>query len=449
MTSGNPSASSVTRTNAWLSPGSSSESSSSSGLTSQNQSNYSTSVPPTFPLTVNHTMLQQGLLNSKRPQQHQYLTSNSPLDMTHKHDMYRMYSNMQHQQPRHHPYLMHQHYPSQPTYMSHAMSNYIQSMNNSHHSSSNSSILYNLSEHQQQAQQYQRLQQQSLSTPYAASSSSIVPRRASAPSTTSYTTTNSNSCALNKAHLKLNGDLMDMITNWSAPEWQSGRRLVHFWRRTTTGADGNLALVECGFEPMDQQLYHQQRMRDNVAAVAAAAAAAAAVSNNSSSVNIKSNTVASGAGTRHGGGANNTAPIVISCIYWRERNDYFITSVDCIYLLESLIGIQFTVEEKNRIRRNLEGFRPLTVSKCKMECAEFFKLIMSFPHPKPRNIEKDVKVFSWKTLPHALRKIIRKYTPSYIASTPLEPIHPQQQQTSNPASSSSASHLHHSNINKF
>ncbi|KAI9348354.1 hypothetical protein BD770DRAFT_288470, partial [Pilaira anomala] len=101
--------------------------------------------------------------------------------------------------------------------------------------------------------------------------------------------------------------------------------------------------------------------------------------------------------------------LVVSCIYWQERNDYFITSVDCIYLLEGLIGVQFTVEEKNRIRRNLEGFRPLTVSKCKPECADFFKLIMSFPHPKPRNIEKDVKVFSWKTLPNALRKIIRKY----------------------------------------
>ncbi|KAI8367788.1 hypothetical protein BD560DRAFT_295367, partial [Blakeslea trispora] len=108
-----------------------------------------------------------------------------------------------------------------------------------------------------------------------------------------------------------------------------------------------------------------------------------------------------------------SSPIVISCIYWRERNDYYITSVDCIYLLESIIGIHFTVEEKNRIRRNLEGFRPLTVSKCKTDCADFFKLIMSFPHPKPRNIEKDVKVFSWRTLPHALKKIIRKYTPSY------------------------------------
>ncbi|KAL7315701.1 hypothetical protein PS15m_004881 [Mucor circinelloides] len=448
MTSGNAPDSAATRTNIWLSPTSSGDSSSNSSLAPQSQSNYYTSVPLTFPLAVNHMMLQQGLLNSKRPQ-HQQPVHSSPVDMAQKHDMYRMYSNMQHQQQRHNPYLMH--YQNQPNYMSPAMSNYIQHKHNSHYSNSNNSVLYNMSEHQRQTQQYQRIQHQSFSTPYSSTSSSsiasnAVPRRASAPSTASYTTTNSNSCALNKAHLKLNGDLMDMVSNWSVPEWQSGRRLVHFWRRTTMGPDGSLALVECGFEPMDQQLYHQQRMRDNVAAVAAAAAAAAAVSNNSPSVNIKSNALASGA--RHGG-TNSSAPIVISCIYWRERNDYFITSVDCIYLLESLIGIQFTVEEKNRIRRNLEGFRPLTVSKCKAECADFFKLIMSFPHPKPRNIEKDVKVFSWKTLPHALRKIIRKYTPSYIASMPLEPIHPQQQQQTNNSASSSASHLHHTHINKF
>jgi hypothetical protein len=229
-----------------------------------------------------------------------------------------------------------------------------------------------------------------------------------APSS-SFNISNNNSCALNKAHLKLVGNLMDTIVNWTVSEWQSGRRLVQFWRTTQTDAEGNLTLVECGFNPMDQQQYHQQRMRDNVAAVAAATAAAVAVTS-SGPMNVNMNRPTS------------ASPIVISCIYWRERNDYFITSVDCIYLLESLIGIQFTVEEKNRIRRNLEGFRPLTVSKCKIECADFFKLIMSFPHPKPRNIEKDVKVFAWKTLPHALRKIIRKYTPSYITSAPLEPI---------------------------
>jgi hypothetical protein len=34
---------------------------------------------------------------------------------------------------------------------------------------------------------------------------------------------------------------------------------------------------------------------------------------------------------------------------------------------------------------------------------------MDFPDPKPRNIEKDVKVFDWSLLPQALGKIISKY----------------------------------------
>lgn len=101
--------------------------------------------------------------------------------------------------------------------------------------------------------------------------------------------------------------------------------------------------------------------------------------------------------------------ICISCIYWEEKGECYVTSVDCIYLLESLISVRFTVEEKNRIRRNLEGFRPMTVSKAKAESENFFKLIMAFPNPKPRNIEKDVKVFPWKILGMAMKKIIGKY----------------------------------------
>lgn len=199
---------------------------------------------------------------------------------------------------------------------------------------------------------------------------------------------------LSKANLKITGDLMEMTYNWTQDEWNNGRRLVEFWRRqggeNATGnaetEDETISEVECGFKPIDQEEYQQQRIRENLAA--------------QKDPSLK----------------RKPGPLVVSCIYWQERNDYFITSVDCIYLLEGLIGVQFTVEEKNRIRRNLEGFRPLTVSKCKPECADFFKLIMSFPHPKPRNIEKDVKVFPWKTLPNALKKIIRKYTPSYSST---------------------------------
>lgn len=157
-----------------------------------------------------------------------------------------------------------------------------------------------------------------------------------------------------KAVLKISGDLDSMADNWSGGEWDAQRRLVQFWRLQSGST------ISTNFKP--------------------------------------------------------TAPedrppnsICISCIWWEEKKECFVTSVDTIYLLESLVALRFTVEEKNRIRRNLEGFRPLTVSKAKSDSEEFFKIIMGFPNPKPRNIEKDVKVFPWKILAHALKKIIGKY----------------------------------------
>ena len=353
-----------------------------------NQSNYS-STPIQQSAMLQRNLISRPDMYGMTPPQYKQEMPRNYVDTQQRQQNYIM----QQQQQQHH--LMSQ---AMNSYINNPMNNY--GNGSYYYQKPNHALLYNMSEQQRHI----------LTRPPALPQyNPDAPRRASAPAS-SYSITNSNSCALNKAHLKLNGDLIDMTIHWSMPEWQAGRRLVQFWRHTNNGADGNLSMVDCGFDPMDQQIYHQQRMRDNVAAVAAAAAAAVAVSNSPSVASLNT--------------ANNrSTPIVVSCIYWREKNDYFITSVDCIYLLENLIGIQFTVEEKNRIRRNLEGFRPLTVSKSKLECAEFFKLIMSFPHPKPRNIEKDVKVFSWRALPHALRKIIRKYTPSYTTTAPLGPIH--------------------------
>jgi hypothetical protein len=104
-----------------------------------------------------------------------------------------------------------------------------------------------------------------------------------------------------------------------------------------------------------------------------------------------------------------TNDICISCIYWARRGEYYVTSVDTISLLEALVAVRFTVEEKNRIRRNLQGFKPYTVSKKKDECDDIFQLIMGFPTPKPRSIEKDIKIFPWASLGQALKKIIGKY----------------------------------------
>lgn len=169
-----------------------------------------------------------------------------------------------------------------------------------------------------------------------------------------YSMYNSNS----KANLKLQGDLNSMaqIETWTPQEVTTQRRLVRF-RRNQSGSN-----INASFEP----------------------------------VTVEDHARAPG-------------HIYVNCIWWKEKQECFITSVDTIQLLESLVAVRFTVEEKNRIRRNLEGFRPATVSKTRPDCEEFFKTIMGFPNPKPRNIEKDVKVFPWKILGTALKKIIGKY----------------------------------------
>lgn len=161
-----------------------------------------------------------------------------------------------------------------------------------------------------------------------------------------------------KAQLLIQGDLDSMADQWTAGEWDSKRRIVLF-RRSQSGSK-----ITTSFKPI-------------------------------------------------GPDARPPNSICISCIWWQEKKECFVTSVDTIFLLEQLVAARFTVEEKNRIRRNLEGFRPLTVSKGKADSEDFFKVIMAFPNPKPRNIEKDVKVFPWKILSGALKKIIGKYVSLY------------------------------------
>lgn len=170
----------------------------------------------------------------------------------------------------------------------------------------------------------------------------------------------------NKAILKINGSLDSVLDDWSDIEWSSRRRLIEFERMQT----GNT--ITTSFKPVTPEA----RMPNS---------------------------------------------ICISCIWWEEKHEAFVTSVDTIYLLEALVAVRFTVEEKNRIRRNLEGFRPLTVSKGKADSEGFFKVIMGFPNPKPRNIEKDVKVFPWKILSQALKKIIGKYVRCPIPPYSLGP----------------------------
>jgi hypothetical protein len=101
--------------------------------------------------------------------------------------------------------------------------------------------------------------------------------------------------------------------------------------------------------------------------------------------------------------------IVVSCIYSPYTDQCYITSVDAIRLLEALVGQAFPVEEKNRIRRNFEHFKPITVSKQKAETVRTFQTIMGFAEPQPRTIGKDIKIFLWDNLEGMLRKVLSKY----------------------------------------
>ncbi|KAK1822886.1 hypothetical protein LTR12_002608 [Friedmanniomyces endolithicus] len=162
-----------------------------------------------------------------------------------------------------------------------------------------------------------------------------------------------------KANLAIEGELASMADSWSTAEWEARRRLVQF-SRSQTGS-----VISAKFEAVTPE-------------------------------------------------ARAPNSICVSCIWWTEKNECYVTSVDTIQLLEALVAVRFTVEEKNRIRRNLEGFRPATVSKAKADSEEFFKLIMGFPNPKPRNIEKDVKSASYSSTAGALHA--PSAGPSYTAT---------------------------------
>ena len=124
----------------------------------------------------------------------------------------------------------------------------------------------------------------------------------------------------------------------------------------------------------------------------------------------------------------------ISCIYWKEMNSYVVTSVDIILLLEYLVNQTFDVEEKNRIRRNLQSLKPNTISRANINDRNFFNLIMSMENPRPRNIEKDLKVFNWSDLRKAISKVMSKY---YVVLPNESTNNPQQQQRPPPSWSTS------------
>lgn len=120
---------------------------------------------------------------------------------------------------------------------------------------------------------------------------------------------------------------------------------------------------------------------------------------------------------------------VISCIYHKVTvvvdkketvtRERWCTSVDILKLVEFIADGKSTCDERSRIRRNLEFINPTTVSRAALP--QFFQLLMDFPMPKPRGIEKDIKVFPWDSLEAGLKKVMEKYVCSNLLPSSRTP----------------------------
>ncbi|KAL8810559.1 MAG: hypothetical protein Q9200_002481 [Gallowayella weberi] len=170
-----------------------------------------------------------------------------------------------------------------------------------------------------------------------------------------------------EARLEIHGKVDSMMDGWTPDECKAQRRLVHFWRSQRENT------VFTSFAPwVPEARVPKEQCR--------------------------------------------------SCIWWEERQDCFATSVDVIRLCEQLVarGGNVTTPEKNRIRRNVSNFAPITIHKDDPETQDFFALIMGYTNPKPKNIQKAIKVLPWRNIGPAMMKLVKKYVSpsSYLLEPP-------------------------------
>ncbi|KAF8270252.1 hypothetical protein EI94DRAFT_801568 [Lactarius quietus] len=116
---------------------------------------------------------------------------------------------------------------------------------------------------------------------------------------------------------------------------------------------------------------------------------------------------------------SHSSGVVISCIWRKDVDETCFTSCDLIRLLEYLVQDSFPPEERSRVRRNVEHLRPITASKTRL--SELFGTIMGLPSPKPRNIEKDVKIFKWDRLVECVNSALSKYEWVTVSSSSEAP----------------------------
>ena len=85
------------------------------------------------------------------------------------------------------------------------------------------------------------------------------------------------------------------------------------------------------------------------------------------------------------------------------------TSVDCLRLVQFLLGRTLGADDKSRMRRHLEVYHPETISKLSEDTTDLFRQVMAYDAPRPRATEKDTKVLQWRDLRSAVEKSLMGY----------------------------------------
>jgi hypothetical protein len=159
--------------------------------------------------------------------------------------------------------------------------------------------------------------------------------------------------------LSVVGDLDLMVNGWKPSEEKAGRRLVRFSRKQFG------SLVElCFASHLPGKLYHEK------------------------------------------------TEIVISCISLPDHEGRWVTSFDIVKLAAYVLQIPLNTEMKNRARRNMASVECKTLLRVvanEHSKTEAFTAIMQFDDPKPRSIEKSIKIYKWNVLKACLSKILQRF----------------------------------------
>lgn len=100
----------------------------------------------------------------------------------------------------------------------------------------------------------------------------------------------------------------------------------------------------------------------------------------------------------------------ISCICTSYLEDFYITSSDIIRLLECIVSIKFSQEQKTRMRRNIQSLRPSVITRHTHE--SLFRTITTFTNPVALHTKKEINIFLWSSVQLAISKLSSRFTSS-------------------------------------